>query len=246
MDLVDLHCHLDLYPDFPAIIDECEANRVYTLAVTTTPLAWPRNHELTKEKKFVRAALGMHPQLVADRGAEIAQWERYAPEARYIGEVGLDASRAHKNSIKQQKDVFGRVLDVCDELGGKMLTVHSVRSGGAVLDMLESRLCNATNRVVLHWFTGTASEARRALDLGYYFSVNYEMTRTASGKRIVQALPVDRLLTETDGPFTSIHERPTRPIDVVFVLQQLAHVHDVKVEEMASQVKANLTAVLKA
>ncbi len=62
--LVDYHCHLDLYPDFEKLIAECEKKEIYTLTVTTTPRAWPKNLALTKNLKFVRPALGLHPQLV--------------------------------------------------------------------------------------------------------------------------------------------------------------------------------------
>lgn len=44
--LVDFHCHLDLYPDHQAAVQASEDAGVFTLAVTTTPRAWPRNHEL--------------------------------------------------------------------------------------------------------------------------------------------------------------------------------------------------------
>ena len=85
---VDFHCHLDLYPDFETAIAKAEAARIYTLTVTTTPKAWPRNHELTRGTRYVRAALGLHPQLVAERAGELALWEHHLPEARYVGEVG--------------------------------------------------------------------------------------------------------------------------------------------------------------
>src|SRR5437773_1762066 len=89
--LVDFHCHLDLYPDLAASIAACEAAKVFTLAVTTTPKAWQRNHDLASKTRYVRAALGLHPQLVAQRANEIALWEDLLPQSRYIGEVGLDA-----------------------------------------------------------------------------------------------------------------------------------------------------------
>ena len=88
--LVDFHCHLDLYQDFEAVILECEEVGVHTLTVTTTPKAWPRNFELTSKTHCVRAALGLHPQLVADRVNELKIWETYLPHTRYVGEVGLD------------------------------------------------------------------------------------------------------------------------------------------------------------
>lgn len=89
---VDFHCHLDLYPDHAQLIAECDRERVATLAVTTTPKAWTRNREMVSGADHVRVALGLHPQLVAEREAEIGLFESLLPDARYVGEVGLDAS----------------------------------------------------------------------------------------------------------------------------------------------------------
>ena len=85
-NFVDFHCHLDLYPNHEAALLECERAGVHTLTVTTTPKAWPRNHELTSKTRFVRAALGLHPQLVADRAGEIKIWESYLSQTRYVGD----------------------------------------------------------------------------------------------------------------------------------------------------------------
>jgi hypothetical protein len=75
---------------------------------------------------------------------------------------------------------------------------------------------------VLHWFTGTAAEARRAVDLGCYFSINAEMLANEKRGALVKALPLNRLLTETDGPFTQTDNRPSRPSDVGRALDGLA------------------------
>jgi len=220
--LVDFHCHLDLYPDHTAVVAACERDQVDALTVTTTPKAWPRNRDVCAGMRHVHSALGLHPQLVAERADEISIWERYLPEARFIGEVGLDASPRFYRSLDQQKHVFKRVLLCCAEAGGRILTVHSVRAVSAVLDLIEAHLPSDRGRVVLHWFTGSAGEARRAVDLGCYFSVNPEMLRNERGRILVARLPVDRLLTETDGPFIHVGNRPSRPADVMIAVEGLA------------------------
>ena len=73
--LVDFHCHLDLYPDFEALVADCDERRIHTLAVTTTPRAWVRNRDLAARTRHVRAALGLHPQLVGERWREVDLWE---------------------------------------------------------------------------------------------------------------------------------------------------------------------------
>jgi TatD DNase family protein len=241
---VDFHCHLDLYPDHEAAIARAEAARIYTLTVTTTPKAWPRNQELTRGTRYIRAALGLHPQLVSERIGELPLWEQHLPETRYVGEVGLDAGPRFYKSLDAQTQVFRRVLERCAEAGGKILTVHSVRSVPAVLDMIERHLPPGRGVAVLHWFTGTKSEARRAVALGCYFSVNAAMTRSARGRSLVADLPLDRVLTETDGPFTRIDGRLTMPSDVGAASAAIAHVRNLSVDKVASAVRTNLQALL--
>jgi TatD DNase family protein len=241
---VDFHCHLDLYPDHEAAISKAEAARIYTLAVTTTPKAWARNHELTRHTRFVRAALGLHPQLMAERAAELPLWERLLPETRYVGEVGLDAGPRFYKSLDAQKHVFRSVLERCAEAGGKILTVHSVRSVPTVLDMVERYLPHGRGTVVLHWFTGSKSDARRAAMLGCYFSVNAEMTRSDRGRALVAELPIGRILTETDGPFTQIDGRPSEPADVKATVIAIADVRRVPVNAVTTAAISNLRSLL--
>jgi len=139
-----------------------------------------------------------------------------------VGEVGLDAGPRFAESFDLQKRVFERVLCCCAEQGGKVLSVHSVRAVAAVLDMVERHLPQDRGRVVLHWFTGSAAEARRATDLGCYFSVNARMLASERGRALVALLPASRLLTETDGPFIERDGRPLRPTDVSDTVKGLA------------------------
>jgi TatD DNase family protein len=238
--LVDFHCHLDLYPDHGAIITECERRGVHTLTVTTTPKAWSRNRQLTATTRFVRAALGLHPQLVAERASELQLWESYLSQTRYIGEVGLDAGPHYYRSLGLQKQVFERVLVLCAQAGGKILSVHSVRAATLVLDMLEKYLPPPRARVVLHWFTGTGAEMRRAIDLGCYFSINAEMLKTGRRRDLMAGLPLDRILTETDGPFCQHKGRPVRPRDASVAVQLLAEVRMMDPQLIAEAILSNL------
>ena len=241
---VDFHCHLDLYPDHAQLIAECDRERVATLAVTTTPMAWTRNREMASGAAHVRVALGLHPQLVAKREAEISLFETLLSEARYVGEVGLDASPRFYGSFDAQERVFERILRMCAEQGNKILTVHSVRAVSKVLQHLERGLPTDRGHVVLHWFTGSAAEARRAIDRGCYFSVNSEMLRSPKHRTMLQQLPVNRLLTETDGPFVLVKGIPVRPLAVADTVAQLAHLRDVSPSEMETQILTNLSALV--
>ncbi len=243
---IDFHCHLDLYEDHAALISECDREHVATLTVTTTPKAWPRNRELAERSTHVRVALGLHPQLVAERESEVLLLEALLGEARYVGEIGLDAGPRFYRSFPAQERVFERILRASAEQGGKVLTVHSVRAVGKVLGHLERSFPPHRGRVVLHWFTGTPAEARRAVALGCYFSINGEMLRSAKHRQLVAMLPIERLLTETDGPFVTTEGRPVRPRDVATTVEQLAQLRDVPTESLAGMLLANLRTLLTA
>jgi TatD DNase family protein len=241
---VDFHCHLDLFKDIDSAVRDADADGIYTLSVTTTPKAWPRNYELTRHTKYVRAALGLHPQLIAERAAEISLWEEYLPQARYIGEVGLDAGSKYYRSFDLQKDIFTRILKKCAESEGKILSVHSVRCARIVLDLIESHLPSEHGTVVLHWFTGSKSDARRAVDLGCYFSINAMMMKNERGRDLVLGLPRERLLTETDAPFTQVDDRPATPVDIEATVNTLANLLSVTPEILAQSIIANLRRML--
>lgn len=242
--LVDFHCHLDLYQNYIEEIRNADEAGVFTLAVTTTPRAWPHNNELAQKTKYVRAALGFHPHLVATDEQELEIWDKYFPLTRYIGEVGLDASPKYYSFFEAQKRVFRHILSRCAESGDKVISVHSTRATKQVLDHIELYMPINRGKVVLHWFTGSKSEAKRAVELGCYFSINREMLQKENSIKMVESIPIDKLLTETDGPFTTRGERPMRPTDAILAVKALKHLHGVSEENVLTQIKNNLRSLL--
>ena len=243
-DLVDFHCHLDLYPDLSAAIAQCERRRAATLAVTTTPKAFPRNRQLAADSTFVRVGLGLHPQLVEERAGELDLFERLLPETRYVGEVGLDAGPRHYRSLDMQQHVFRSILSLCAQVGSKIVSVHSVRAAKHVLDLIEECLPADRGTVVLHWFTGSAAEARRGVKLGCYYSVNEQMLARSNGRRVLREIPNHRLLTETDGPFVERQGNPIEPGDVHPTLKAIAKLRETTTEVLQDQVVRNLGSLL--
>jgi TatD DNase family protein len=243
---VDFHCHLDLYPNHVELIAECDQKSIATLTVTTTPKAWARNRELASVSSHVSVALGLHPQLVAERADELPLFERLLEEARYVGEVGLDAGPRFYHSFREQERIFERVLTACCEQGDKVLSIHSVRSVSKVLWHLEQQLARArgsTVRAILHWFTGSVAEASRALQLGCYFSINDAMLKSPKHRRLVAKLPLDRILTETDGPFVKHVGRAIRPHDVRGTVAELASIRGLTAENLARAIVSNLASL---
>ena len=156
------------------------------------------------------------------------------------------AGPRHYKSLDAQRRVFRRILERCADAGDKVLTVHSTRAVKHVLELIETCLPPDRGRVVLHWFGGSRSEARRAIDLGCYFSVNATMLATDRGRSLVASLPVDRVLTETDGPFTPGADAPAQPEDVDLAVTAIAELRGARVEMVRSDLLRTLRNLLSA
>lgn len=240
----DFHCHLDLYPDPAAMIASCVKDRILTLAVTTTPRAWPQNRKWAAGNAYVLTAVGLHPEVIGSHHSEVALLEEYMKDSTLVGEVGLDGSPQHKNSWGKQVEVFGRALSTAQRLGGRVVSIHSRRAANEVVNCLEERITADRVLPILHWFSGSIGAARKAAELGCYFSINRRSLGHDAGLALIRSLPADRLLTETDGPFTAVGSRKSAPADVVETTRALAEARGTSTAEMAHIVTANTARVL--
>ena len=240
--MIDFHCHLDLYPDPQGVVRECEARGLYTLSVTTTPSAFDVTSRLPSRQTRIRTALGLHPQLAHLRGSEITLLERLLPGAEYVGEVGLDGSPEFRAHWASQVDVFSRILALCTENGGRIMSIHSRRAATAVLDQLVKY--PEAGAPVLHWFSGTLRDLDRAIRIGCWFSVGPAMLAGERGRGLVSRMPQDRVLTETDGPFAQIDGRSLMPWEAAQAVEKLASIWKVTPHEVERTIDANVSALV--
>lgn len=242
--LVDFHCHLDLFPDPEAIIAQVEGARIRALTMTTTPRAWPHNRELTKDKTYIRPALGYHPELIKGDSSELQLWEKYLPEAKYIGEVGLDGRPEARRYLAEQKEVFSHILRSCAREGKRILSIHSTFAVTEALNLIEEHLPPARGKIVLHWFTGTSKEATRATDLGCYFSINSAMLSSTKNCAMLAELPTNRIITETDSPFILLNGKTQSPLNIKVTVKKLSTLIHREPEATAQIVHENLIALV--
>lgn len=237
---VDAHCHIDLFPRPAQIVEQAVAQRIYTIAVTNAPSVFEHTVRLASGSKYVRPALGLHPELVHSHNHELDQFHRYLPQTRYVGEVGLDYTTSDHNIRLQQRQVLATIAGWANESGDKVLTLHSRRAVSDVLAVLKG--INA--RMILHWFSGTYKELERAIADGYFFSINGAMLQSEKGRALVVRMPRDRILTETDGPFVKDGNLPATPTAVKATVTQLADLWGLPSANTQSTVLENFRSIL--
>lgn len=237
---VDTHCHLDLFADPAAALDG--APNTIVVAVTELPSRYRLVAARFRHDHRVRVALGLHPLRAASAGAiEEGLLIRQLDRADYVGEVGLDFSTHGRDSKHAQLRIFDRLLAE-PSLRRKVVTVHSRGADRGVIE----RLRDAGVIAILHWYTGATRLVDDALAAGMYFSVNPAMLRTEKGRAVIAALPADRVLTESDGPFAKVGTRTTGPHDVARVVRTLAERWHVSNDDARQVVHDNLAALYSA
>jgi len=236
MPFVDAHCHLDQYKDPRSVASRAEASRTYTVAVTNLPSTFRHTERLAEGMKYVRAAAGLHPELVYQHRAEIVPLLALLERTKYVGEVGLDFSRADDDNRACQRATLERITGRCEELGGRVISIHSRRAAPDAIAILSSV---RRSRVILHWFSGSLSAARKAIDANFYFSVNPSMLRSTSGARLIAEIPDHLLLTESDGPFVKVEDTPVEPAGMSSFISALARFRATPSSELERAVVRN-------
>ncbi|AYX82723.1 TatD family deoxyribonuclease [Corynebacterium jeikeium] len=209
MRLIDTHFHYDFLP--PASRECFKADiaqeGVEIIAQTVRPSGFV---ELESES-LPMAAVGYHPWYIdGNYERELEIFRAALPRTRFIGEIGLDFAprRLDDVSAETQIHVFTSILDAVQASSlSHILSIHTVRSAGVVLGLIEPRLDTSSSVApgetfvpIFHRFGGTSDELTRLIRAGGYISVNPLMLRTKRGRAYVSQVPVDRLLLETDLP----------------------------------------------
>ncbi|KDO92260.1 TatD family hydrolase [Mycobacterium timonense] len=233
--LLDTHCHVSAYADPVATLRDADQAGVAVVAVTEDPDEYRRLRTRLGRREHVEVALGLHPLRAASFGPnDLARFFRLVPQTNWIGEVGLDYSRAGAATAKAQQRVFDVVLTEAQP-GRHPLTVHS---RGAEEDVVE-RLAAAGLPAVLHWYSGPLNLIGEALQAGLYFSINVAMTRSRKFPSLMREIPQDRILLETDGPYAKDRGRPARPNGLEDVATALGYFWGTDLAATTKIVRAN-------
>lgn len=238
--LHDTHIHLDLFKSINDIVNEIEENKIFTIAVSNLPVLYTKLKE-NISSKYIRPALGFHPELLFQYKHHIPQMWELLNETKYIGEVGLDFKTG--NDFKElQVSFFTELIDRCNQVGGKILTIHSRQSTDEITSIIGASF---NGKVILHWYSGSKITLSKAIKNGYFFSINYSMVRSNYGKEIIRMIPLNKLLLETDSPFVKYNAKPFTPKDIRYIVEELSIILGIDFLKMSSILWSNFKSLIK-
>ena len=238
--MIDMHCHLDRYPNPKLVAGKAKRAGVTIVAVTNLPSHFRDGLVHASQLPNVRLSLGLHPLLAPHPDMECRLFSDLLSKTSYVGEIGLDFGEDGSATREAQMASFRFVLKEIQKTG-KVLSIHSRKAEHKTMDLLdEYNVRGAT----FHWFTGDNSALARVVEHGHYLSVNPAMFRSDRARSIISGIPRERVLFETDGPYCKVAKSTVGPWDVRGVAVQLTRFWRCTVEEVTLQVGQNFRRML--
>jgi TatD DNase family protein len=230
--MIDSHCHLTdprLAAQLPQVLQRAAEAGVHRMITIGTGLEDARAAiELCKKLDNVRCAVGIHPNYSAD--ADVSHVEQLRalqgdPTVLAIGEMGLDY-HYDRAPHDHQRRIFEAQLHLAAQVN-KPVVVHCREAVDDTLAILR----DAQVPALFHCFTGTADEAARVVDAGYFLGFTGPVTYKKNDelRSVVRNTPLDRLLVETDAPYLT--PEPVRKIktnEPAFVMHTARVVAEIK------------------
>lgn len=199
---VDVHCHLTdkiLMTNLTEVIED--ARRSGVAVIVTSGLGYEDCLKVLEisDYKMVFPSLGIMPYDLNGYESVFDLIEKNAKRIVAIGEVGLDFHINVKSDRELQRKVFKEFIELSISLDLPLI-VHSRSAGKYALEMLVE---SGAKNVIMHAFDGSASHSLIGVERGYFFSIPPSIVRSIQKQKLVERVPLENILLESDAPALS-------------------------------------------
>jgi TatD DNase family protein len=250
---IDSHCHLNykgLVEDQQAVLERARGAGVAAmLNISTRASEWDEVIAVAEREPDVWASVGIHPHeadIHPDVETDTLLERARHPRVAGIGESGLDFYYDRSDRDRQRASFRSHIAAARE--AGVPLIIHTREAEADTAQILGEEMAKGRFTGVLHCFTGTLDLARKGMELGLYVSISGIVTfkNAKDLQETAKAIPLDRLLIETDAPFLAPVPHRGRPCEPAFVADTARFLADLRgepVETLAQATSANFRAL---
>lgn len=246
MYLIDSHCHLNLIKDNTNILKEAYKNSVkLILNVSTSIHDYIESFKKFKYQKNILYSCGIHPlDNTLCNTDNILKLESIISKNNHIiaiGETGLDFFY-NTNNKKIQIQKFKKHIYLSIKYK-KPIIIHTRNAEHDTINILSNKnFLSCTG--IIHSFTGSIDMARKLLDLGFYISISGIVTfkNVLHLKKVVQFIPTNRILIETDAPYLSpepYRGKCNHPANLIYIAKHIAKLKNMNLIDISNIIKKN-------
>ncbi len=245
---VDSHCHLEMESfakDRDQVIKKSiDEGLKYILTVGTEERYFETVAEIINSHPIVYGAIGIHPHNSVDFNRNAAETIRkYLKQKKIVGygEIGLDFFKNYSPKDRQIKAFREQLALAADE--GLPVIIHSRNALADTMQILGEAYRNMRGGVI-HCYSYNRETAKRLLDMGFYISIPGTITYRSTEElaRVVEYIPAERILAETDAPFLTPHPHRGKrnvPYFVKLTVGKMAEIRHQQIEELAATICEN-------
>jgi len=258
---VDSHFHINVYERYPGTLEtalqQLDDEEIFVIGNSIDIESYTQTKEIATKSKMVLPCFGIHPQVAPKHINNLEKYEEYFNEALAFGEIGLDSMHVeNEEEYPIQEKILAHFFTKAKEKN-KIVFLHLDGSEEKGLEMIKEF---ALKKVVVHGYVGTLETLKEMLAIGVYFSIGgnkildefkEQMTEEEWKKyqEIVKAIPMKRLLIETDGPCRTVPDPEpdaprSQPSYIKKIYEKISQIKDITVEELQVMVKVNLIYIL--
>ncbi|MFC1721407.1 TatD family hydrolase [Patescibacteria group bacterium] len=254
--LIDTHTHLD-FPKFDddreEVIVRAKENGIEKIInITSYRKDFDKVKKIAEGHDNIWQSVGIHPHdtLVLKNDDWLDDVRKYAAGKKVvaIGEIGLDyfelpsyveASEGRQNTKEEQKLLFTPQLELAQELN-LAVVLHIRDAYDDVYELIQGRGLKA----VVHCFSGDVRQAQMFLDKGFLLSFTGIITypKTEKLAEVVQKVPLERIMVETDAPFLApqrVRGERCEPAFAKDVAAKIAEIKGISFDEVAEKTSKN-------
>lgn len=238
--LVDAHTHLDHHKSYEIndVISEINRKKIISISNAMDIPSYIKNLDISKESKFIIPTFGIHPWNAPAYLDRLEEMEDFIDKTPMIGEIGLDFHWVEdRGQYEAQRKILNFFLQKAKEQN-KIVNLHTKGAEQEILDLLNEY---KIEKAIIHWYSGPKDILREMINNNYYFTVGVEVLYSEKIRNIAKEIPINRLLTETDGPGAGEWLTGNRgmPLLVERVASNLSEIKGISLQEVKGMVLEN-------
>jgi len=240
--IIDAHAHLDFYSEerLEEVIQNAKKNKVkFIVTNSVNKKSIEKSLKIYKKyPKIVRLAVGLYPEeeLLIKDFEFLEEFIRKNKESiTAIGEIGLDLHHTKEN-FEIQKTVFIKELELANQLEIPVI-IHSRKAEKEVLEILETF---PKLKILLHCFSGNFKLITKGIERGYYFSIPTNVNRSEHFQKMLELIPKEKILTETDSPYLSPYlDKENEPSFITESIKIISKIWKTSEDKVEKQIEDN-------
>jgi len=242
--LIDAHTHIDQYgEELESVLKEIQTRKIYSVSVSMDIPSYHRTKAIAGSCPYILTAFGIHPWRAPEFEGELTQLDPLIEEAPMTGEIGLDYYfEENSDHYPEQRRLFDYQLHQAAS-HEKIVNLHTKGAEREIVEKLEE---SGIRRSIVHWYSGPLDLIDRYLAAGAYFTIGVELLFSEHIRQVLEAIPTNRLLTETDNPtgYEWLAGKRGMPSILEKVVHEIARLNDMTDSEVISLASDNFESLI--